>query len=123
MNTLAAPLPLTENLCRLAYPLKIPGADLRRNVTLIRLQSGKVVIHSTAAFTPADVAAIRALGEPGWLWGTPGKPTHSRALQRMSSREPKEQMPPLATSRVDEAAVALLKRWIEELPATKAVNQ
>jgi len=43
------------------------GADLRRNVTLIRLRSGKVAIHSTAPFTPDDVAAIRALGEPGWL--------------------------------------------------------
>ena len=56
-------------------------------------------------------------------WVTAGQPAHSRALQRMSSREPKEQMPPLATSRVDEAAVALLKRWIEELPAGKAVNK
>ncbi len=36
-------------------------------VTLIRLRSGKLVIHSTAPFTPEDVAAIRALGEPGWL--------------------------------------------------------
>jgi hypothetical protein len=43
------------------------GADLRRNVTIIRLQSGKLVIHSTAPFSAEDVAAIRALGEPGWL--------------------------------------------------------
>ena len=43
------------------------GADLRRNVTLIRLRSGKMMIHSTARFTPDDVAPIRALGEPGWL--------------------------------------------------------
>ena len=62
-----APLPLAENLWLLAYPLKMLGADLRRNVTLIRLRSGKLVIHSTAAFTPEEVAAICALGEPGWL--------------------------------------------------------
>ncbi|RYD34478.1 MAG: hypothetical protein EOP86_10915 [Verrucomicrobiaceae bacterium] len=43
------------------------GADLRRNVTLIRLRSGKLVIHSTAPFKPEEVAAVRALGEPGWL--------------------------------------------------------
>ncbi|MGB8168511.1 MAG: hypothetical protein WCF18_13520 [Chthoniobacteraceae bacterium] len=43
------------------------GADLRRNVTLIRLASGKLVIHSTAPFSSADIAEIRALGEPGWL--------------------------------------------------------
>ena len=67
MNTLTEPKPLAKNLWLLAYPLKMLGADLRRNVTLIRLHSGKVVIHSTAAFTPDDVAAIRALGEPGWL--------------------------------------------------------
>ena len=67
MKSLTEPQPLAENLWMLAYPLKMLGADLRRNVTLIRLRSGKVVIHSTAAFTPEDVAAIRALGEPGWL--------------------------------------------------------
>lgn len=51
----------------LTYPLKMLGADLRRNVTVIRLGSGKLVIHSTAPFAPDEVAAIRALGEPGWL--------------------------------------------------------
>lgn len=67
MNTPKTPIQLAENLWLLAYPLKMLGADLRRNVTLIRLRSGKLVIHSTAPFTPDDVAAIRALGEPGWL--------------------------------------------------------
>jgi hypothetical protein len=43
------------------------GADLRRNVTLVRLRSGKLLIHSTAPFLAEDVAAIHALGEPGWL--------------------------------------------------------
>lgn len=62
-----APQPLAENLWLLAYPLKMLGADLRRNVTLIRLRSGKMVIHSTAPFSPEDVAAICALGKPGWL--------------------------------------------------------
>src|SRR4051812_13144867 len=66
-NPPVKPLPLAKNLWLLAYPLKMLGADLRRNVTLIRLHSGKLVIHSTAPFTPEDVAAIRALGEPGWL--------------------------------------------------------
>lgn len=67
MNAFTAPQPITENLWLLAYPLKMLGADLRRNVTVIRLRSGKLVIHSTGPFTPADVDAIRALGEPGWL--------------------------------------------------------
>jgi hypothetical protein len=67
METLTAPRPLAENLWLLVYPLKMLGADLRRNVTMIRLRSGKLIIHSTAPFTSEDVTAIRALGEPGWL--------------------------------------------------------
>ena len=67
MNAHTAPQHIAENLWLLVYPLKMLGADLRRNVTLIRLGSGKLVIHSTAPFPPEDVAAIRALGEPGWL--------------------------------------------------------
>jgi hypothetical protein len=49
------------------YPLKMLGADLRRNVTVIRLRSGKLVIHSTGPFSPEDVAKIRELGDPGWI--------------------------------------------------------
>jgi hypothetical protein len=67
MNPHTAPQPIAGNLWLLAYPLKMLGADFRRNVTLIRLRSGKLVIHSTAPFSPEDVAAIRRLGEPGWL--------------------------------------------------------
>lgn len=67
MYTPAKLQPLAENLWLLPYPLKMLGADLRRNVTLIRLRSGKMVIHSTAPFRTEDVAAIRSLGEPGWL--------------------------------------------------------
>lgn len=53
-----------------AYPLQVAGADLRRNTTVIRLASGKTVIHSTAPFSPTDVEAIRTLGEPGWIVDT-----------------------------------------------------
>lgn len=67
MNTPTTPHLLAENLWLLAYPLKMLGADLRRNVTLIRLRSGKMIIHSTAPFSHEDVTAIRSLGEPGWL--------------------------------------------------------
>jgi len=59
--------PIAENLWAIAYPLKMLGADLRRNVTIIRLRTGRLVIHSSAPFSPEDVAGIRALGEPGWI--------------------------------------------------------
>lgn len=58
---------LAPDLWVIGYPLKTLGADLRRNVSIIRLLSGKLVIHSTAPFTPEDIAAIKTLGEPGWL--------------------------------------------------------
>lgn len=59
--------PLAENLWLLQYPLSILGTAHGRNVTVIRLPSGKLILHSMAPFPAADVAAIRALGEPGWL--------------------------------------------------------
>lgn len=51
----------------MAFPLHKLGVDLRRNVAVIRLASGQLVIHSTGPFSPEDVAAISALGTPGWL--------------------------------------------------------
>ena len=59
--------PIAENLWTLTYPLTELGAHINRTVTLIRLRSGELVIHSTAPFTPRDVTAIRALGQPAWL--------------------------------------------------------
>ena len=46
------------------------GADLNRNVTVLRLGSGDLVVHSTGPFTPEDVAAISALGKPRWIMDT-----------------------------------------------------
>lgn len=61
---------LAPNLWLKNYPLKMLGADLRRVVTVIRLASGKLIVHSTAPFSAEDVAAIRALGEPAWIVDT-----------------------------------------------------
>jgi len=59
--------PLAENLWMLRYPLKALGADLRRNVSIIRLASGDLVIHSTGPFTAEDLTEISGLGRPAWL--------------------------------------------------------
>ena len=64
------PQHLAPNLWLLAYPLKMLGVNLGRNVTIIRLNAGKLIIHSTAPFTSPDVAAIRELGEPEWIVDT-----------------------------------------------------
>lgn len=58
---------LATNLWLLTYPLNLLGVNLRRNVTVIRLSSGKIVVHSTGPFAGEDVAMISALGEVGWL--------------------------------------------------------
>jgi hypothetical protein len=59
--------PLSENIFLQRHPLSLMGCQFGRNVTVIRLASGKLIIHSTADFTSTDVDAIRELGEPGWL--------------------------------------------------------
>lgn len=58
---------LDQNLWLLTYPLNLLGVNLRRNVTVIRLSSGKLVIHSTGPFSGEDVATISALGDVGWI--------------------------------------------------------
>lgn len=58
---------IAENVWCLRYSLPLLGLDLGRVVTVIRLDSGKLVIHSTAPFVAAEIESIRALGEPGWL--------------------------------------------------------
>lgn len=45
----------------------------------------------------------------------PGHPERSVLLHRLSHRD-KGHMPPLATSRVDEAAVRLFREWIRQMP-------
>ncbi len=52
----------------------------------------------------------------------PGHPERSALLQRIASRYPALQMPPLGTALVDEAAVALLRRWILETEARDETN-
>jgi len=58
---------LADNLWLLTYPLKVIGADIMRNVAVIRLASGKLLIHSTAPFLAKDIEAIQKAGEPSWL--------------------------------------------------------
>lgn len=61
---------LAPDLWLLTYPLKTLGVDLQRNVSVVRLASGKLIIHSTAPFTTADILQIQMLGKPSWLIDT-----------------------------------------------------
>jgi hypothetical protein len=58
---------LADNLWIKVYPLALLGTLLGRTVTIIRVSSGRLVLHSTAPFSPGDVEEIRTCGEPSWL--------------------------------------------------------
>ncbi|MEO7168701.1 MAG: hypothetical protein ABI016_16920 [Chthoniobacterales bacterium] len=58
---------LADDVALLQFPLRAFGIDFRRNVTLLRLRDGRLVIHSTAPFEPEDVEVIRRFGQPAWL--------------------------------------------------------
>ena len=58
---------IADDVVVMSFPWPVFGIDFKRNVTLLRLSNGRVVIHSTADFTNEDIAAIRRFGEPGWL--------------------------------------------------------
>ena len=67
MNAGATWRQLTDNVGLLSFPWRALGIDFKRNVTLLRLEDGRVIIHSSARFTEPDVVAIRHFGEPAWL--------------------------------------------------------
>lgn len=58
---------IAPGLWILRYPLKVLGTDHGRTVSVLRLSSGKLIIHSMAPFTAQDIAAIREVGAPAWL--------------------------------------------------------
>jgi hypothetical protein len=60
-------LQLSEDVAVMQFPMRAFGIDFLRNVTLLRLRNGSLIIHSTAPFEPDDESAIGRFGEPGWL--------------------------------------------------------
>lgn len=63
------------------------------------------------ASTPTYQSAVGSVIEPG-------DPDDSELIRRMSRRNDRYYagMPPLGTERVDDAALATIRRWIEEMP-------
>src|SRR5437764_7016271 len=58
---------IADDVVMMSFPFRVFGIDFARNVTLLGLGDGRVVIHSTARFTKENVTAIREFGEPWWL--------------------------------------------------------
>ncbi|MCL4818161.1 MAG: hypothetical protein KJ067_03435 [Vicinamibacteria bacterium] len=76
--------------------------------------------HAALRTAPGRPAGSPVEGVPGGagLRIAAGDPGHSALVQRMESRHPLRQMPPLGSERVDREAVALIRAWIaEDLPA------
>ena len=57
---------LADNLWIKRYPLSVLGTDHGRMLTILRLPSGKVIVHSMAPFSAADLAEIRWASRCGW---------------------------------------------------------
>jgi hypothetical protein len=66
-------------------------------------------LRATSGQTVAETSTYRTGEGPAFDKGTPGK---SPMLELMKRRGRLQQMPPLATKVVDQAAVSLLERWI-----------
>lgn len=58
---------LADNIWWLGFELKALGLNIGRNVTVIRLASGDVLLHSTAPFTPVQVEEIQSIGPVCWI--------------------------------------------------------
>jgi hypothetical protein len=58
---------IADDVVLMSFPWRTLGIDFGRNVTLLRLNDGRLVIHSTAPFAEKDIERIRGFGEPAWL--------------------------------------------------------
>lgn len=58
---------VADQVWALYYPLKVLGTRHGRNVTVLRLSSGRLMVHSMAPFSEIEMAQICAVGAPGWL--------------------------------------------------------
>jgi len=59
--------PLAENLWVVTTPLPMWIGDIGARMTIVRLESGELLLHSTVKFEPALRDAIDALGTVRWI--------------------------------------------------------
>jgi hypothetical protein len=87
-----------------------------RNVGLFLRQAAGATVEHTIASTLNHPVRKPAPGQShdATLRIEPQHPDRSALMQRIASRVPALQMPPLGTELVDRQAVDLLRRWIEQ---------
>jgi hypothetical protein len=93
---------------RLAQSVADPAGGLKR----VR----DSLIGAASRYQPTVVDA----DDDDWPVVQPGRPSHSVLTVRLRSRQPQAQMPPLGTRIADEAALALVERWINGPQPTAA---
>jgi hypothetical protein len=85
-----------------------------------RLDATQLDGRSSVGFDPLRTGVGVAVNAPNWKGQVrivPGDPDASLLYYLISHRGPGMQMPPIATRVVDEANVALVRRWIAAMPA------
>ncbi|MCW5634406.1 MAG: hypothetical protein KIT17_13825 [Rubrivivax sp.] len=91
-------------------PLKLTLAQRVADLQASRAEVLASTLNATSRFrTPGASGAHDAIV-------TPGDPARSLLVQRMASREPRLQMPPLGTQVPDADGLALVRRWIAQDP-------
>ena len=95
------------------------GAAWPDTQMLLRIDTGAAGVDTTpivSGLVDVPLQYYRAEDGGPTLRVVPGHPEQSGLVARMNVRGPREQMPPLATERIDEQGVAAVSRWIEGLP-------
>ncbi len=93
------------------------GIAFDTNPFSLRLEVGQRAVEQTAAYLTAVRVPVERYYRPGVTHRiAPGNPDASCVSVRMARRGQSEQMPPLATEKVDDAGVALVEAWIRSIP-------
>lgn len=59
--------PFAHHLNILHLPFRLIGMEIGKNVSLIQLKSGDLIIHSSAPFNEGVISEIREWGNPRWI--------------------------------------------------------
>ncbi len=108
---------------------RIPGSPIERSALgylhgncghCHRTEGAVTSVGLVLAYSVAQPPAIDTAMQPSKFMApharvAPGDADHSVLIARIRSRSPVEQMPPLGTQLVDDAAVRLLATWIDQL--------